>query len=350
MHPAIRNTKPKHFMLSMSFALLKCASHRGTSHVGYATVIEPFRDSSVRLEQYNERETDDEGIERDLGRTFTLKDVIQECEKRLSLQYNASSISAAASKKFSSSSSPTSASVSSPKTSPVGTNPSSTEKLESLPSEHYRAVMRAFVTEAQDLQLFLATVAEGSRFLDANGDLLSSQNDLDQLQRQDWAVLWKQVMLQLREGVKLKKVNYSKTPLEYTLTPYEMLMEDIRSRRYTLNKVMVNGDIPQRVKKDAHSIILDFIRSRPPLKKASERRLAPRHSRTTPMEELMLSIRQEHSLRHVQTPTRPRSGEYSDVCMYRHLPGPEVRPLALFECYDSGVDLFVEIYDDNSDN
>ena len=37
--------------------------------------------------------------------------------------------------------------------------------------------------------------------------------------------------------------------------------------RYTLNKVTVNGDMPQRVKKDAHSIILDFIRSRPPLKK-----------------------------------------------------------------------------------
>lgn len=30
---------------------------------------------------------------------------------------------------------------------------------------------------------------------------------------------------------------------------------------------MVNGDIPPRVKKDAHAMILEFIRSRPPLKK-----------------------------------------------------------------------------------
>ena len=45
------------------------------------------------------------------------------------------------------------------------------------------------------------------------------------------ARLWKQVMNQLRAGVKLKKVDYTQTPLEYTLTPYEMLMEDIRSRR-----------------------------------------------------------------------------------------------------------------------
>ena len=30
---------------------------------------------------------------------------------------------------------------------------------------------------------------------------------------------------------------------------------------------MVNGDIPRRVKKDAHAVILEFIRSRPPLRK-----------------------------------------------------------------------------------
>lgn len=30
---------------------------------------------------------------------------------------------------------------------------------------------------------------------------------------------------------------------------------------------MVNGDVPPKVKKDAHALILEFIRSRPPLKK-----------------------------------------------------------------------------------
>lgn len=33
---------------------------------------------------------------------------------------------------------------------------------------------------------------------------------------------------------------------------------------------MVNGDVPPKVKKDAHAIILEFIRSRPPLKKVHE--------------------------------------------------------------------------------
>ena len=39
-----------------------------------------------------------------------------------------------------------------------------------------------------------------------------------------------------------------------------------RYRRYKLRQVMVNGDLPPSLKKDAHDIILEFIRSRPPLK------------------------------------------------------------------------------------
>lgn len=54
-----------------------------------------------------------------------------------------------------------------------------------------------------------------------------------------------QVIGELRMGVKLKKVNYSRTPIEYELTPYEILMDDIRSRRYTLRKV--DGAIPPRL-------------------------------------------------------------------------------------------------------
>ena len=76
-------------------------------------------------------------------------------------------------------------------------------------------------------------------------------------------------MSELRHGVKLKKVNFTKTPIEYALTPYEILMDDIRSRRYNLKKVMVDGELPPKVKKDAHDIILDFIRSRPPLRPVS---------------------------------------------------------------------------------
>ena len=43
-------------------------------------------------------------------------------------------------------------------------------------------------------------------------------------------------------------------------------MDDIRSKRYKLRQVMIDGAIPPKVKKDAHDVILDFIRSRPPLR------------------------------------------------------------------------------------
>lgn len=56
-------------------------------------------------------------------------------------------------------------------------------------------------------------------------------------------------------------------PIEYELTPYEILMDDIRSRRYKLRQVMVDGELPPKVKRDAHELILDFIRGRPPLRK-----------------------------------------------------------------------------------
>lgn len=106
-------------------------------------------------------------------------------------------------------------------------------------------------------------------------------------------------------GVKLKKVDRSRTPIEFEMTPYEILMDDIRSRRYNLRKIMVDGDIPQRVKKDAHALILEFIRSRPPLRKVSERKLAPLKRAPTPREQLLDSIKKGQPLRPTGMRYRP---------------------------------------------
>ena len=85
------------------------------------------------------------------------------------------------------------------------------------------------------------------------------------------ARLWVQVIRQLRNGVKLKSnAERTRKPIEYEMTPYEMMMDDIRSRRYKLRAVTVDGQIPLRVKKDAHAVILEFIRSRPPLRKVND--------------------------------------------------------------------------------
>lgn len=51
-----------------------------------------------------------------------------------------------------------------------------------------------------------------------------------------------QLMKELRQGVKLKKVQeqpFNPLPTEFSLTPFEMLMQDIRTRKFQLRKVMV---------------------------------------------------------------------------------------------------------------
>jgi len=141
---------------------------------------------------------------------------------------------------------------------------------------HYRAVCRALVAEALEI----------SSFMEKMGDA-NNNEDLRELAMGDWANIWSDVMDQLRRGIKLRKVEYSKTPTEFELTPYEMLMADIRKRSYKLNPT----EIPPKVKTDAKDIILEFIRSRPPLKPASHRVLPPRKKDSTPMELLMEEIR-----------------------------------------------------------
>ncbi|XP_062915671.1 protein spire homolog 1-like isoform X4 [Mobula hypostoma] len=173
---------------------------------------------------------------------------------------------------------------------------------------HYPAVCRALFAESMELQTFLAKIKsakENLRRMQAlNEDVSCQPNvELDELNNFDWACFWVQVMRDLRNGVKLKKVQerqYNPLPIEYQLTPYEMLMDDIRSRRYTLRKVMVNGNIPPKLKKSAHEMILEFIRSRPPLNPASARKLKPTPPRPRSLHERILEeIKSERKLRPV---------------------------------------------------
>ena len=137
---------------------------------------------------------------------------------------------------------------------------------------HYRAVLRALVAESDEMSQFMSGLGE---------------KQLAELDRGDWGVMWTHVMTQLRQGVKLQKVEYSKTPVEFALTPYEMLMDDIRGRKYSLVPVTLS----LQVQRGAREIILDFIRARPPLRPVEQRRLARRESDPSPQESLMAEIR-----------------------------------------------------------
>ncbi|XP_054897962.1 protein spire homolog 1-like isoform X2 [Poeciliopsis prolifica] len=178
---------------------------------------------------------------------------------------------------------------------------------------HYQAVCRALYTETRELRTFLEKIKSAKENLRKMEKETSEEpgRDLNELQNADWARFWVQVMRDLREGVKLKKVQerqYNPLPIEYQLTPYEMLMDDIRSKRYKLRKVMVNGDIPPRLKKSAHEVILEFIRSRPPLNPVSARKLKPQTQPPPTLHERILEeIKAERKLRPV-SPDQIRRG------------------------------------------
>ncbi|XP_029695223.1 protein spire homolog 1-like [Takifugu rubripes] len=172
-------------------------------------------------------------------------------------------------------------------------------------TSHYQAVCRALYTETRELHTFLEKIKSAKENLRKMEEESSGEpgRDLNELQNADWARCWVQVMRNLRDGVKLKKVQerqYNPLPIEFQLTPYEMLMDDIRSRRYKLRKVMVNGDIPPRLKKSAHEVILEFIRSRPPLNPVSARKLKPQTQPPPTLHERILEeIKAERKLRPV---------------------------------------------------
>ncbi|XP_059849015.1 protein spire homolog 2 isoform X1 [Hypanus sabinus] len=181
---------------------------------------------------------------------------------------------------------------------------------------HFQAVCKALFVETLELQTFLVKIKEAKELL-KKMQIGESQQvpmvELDNLNHTDWARLWVQLMRDLRHGVKLKKVEekqYNPLPTEYQLTPFEMLMQDIKARKYKLRKVMVDGDIPLCVKKNAHELILEFIRSRPPLKPVSERNLRPKPQKPRSLHERILEeIKSERKLRPVQTIGRKRNKE-----------------------------------------
>ena len=169
---------------------------------------------------------------------------------------------------------------------------------------HYRNVCRAMVAEALELNTFMEKISSYASEEDAPAEIL-------ELGMQEWAHIWLQTMHELRLGVKLKKTNFTKTPVEYELTPYEVLMEDIRERRYTLNKVQEEAHkLTRQESSDPRGVMLNFIRSRPPLKPVSERQLAPkRDDSLTPREKLQQEIKNFNNdgLRKTNSPVKYES-------------------------------------------
>lgn len=165
---------------------------------------------------------------------------------------------------------------------------------------YYRSVLRGLVNEAAQANL---------KKLGIDCKPLQECHEDDDVVRyfdiQGWSRKWMQVMGEFKGGIALRRVDKAaldpqNNSKKYELTPYEKFLEDIRTRRYRLREtgMMVNGDIPLKIKKDAHDLVLDYIRSRPRLRPVSQRSLPPSPpEKLTPRERLMESLRQPHKLR-----------------------------------------------------
>jgi len=140
---------------------------------------------------------------------------------------------------------------------------------------HYLQVCRALVAEALELSTFMVNLSS------------KELEELEVLDRQEWAGIFNEVMSELRHGVKLRSVEYTRTPTEFALTPYELLMYDIKHKKAVLKR-----PIPVHIEKAAKDKILEAIRSRPPLKPMEERQLkSPKQDDENPIENLMNDIR-----------------------------------------------------------
>ena len=112
-------------------------------------------------------------------------------------------------------------------------------------------------------------------------------------------------MEELRTGVKLRKTDHVKRNQEFSMTPYELLMQDIKSsnKRMLLNShkrllaQKPKRDLPEHVETAARDKIMTYIKSKPKLKPASERKLAELILKETPAEKLLSEIRRGKTLR-----------------------------------------------------
>ncbi|XP_075071404.1 protein spire homolog 1-like [Mixophyes fleayi] len=131
-----------------------------------------------------------------------------------------------------------------------------------VPSEasaHYTAICRIQFAQHKDICKLLQTIERSKQTfekLDPNEDLTNDTL----LMCENWCSLWTSVMNELRLGISLrstKERSYNPQPVEYALTPYERLIDDIRYKRYTLRKVTTLKRSSPKEDLKGYSLIID---------------------------------------------------------------------------------------------
>ncbi|XP_065429662.1 protein spire homolog 1-like isoform X6 [Chrysemys picta bellii] len=167
------------------------------------------------------------------------------------------------------------------------------ERELSEPLEKLISLLLKLNTEATKPAITFQDVLKSLRRMDVE-DLL--ENDTQREKDNYWASLWHDVIRELQNGVRLRKAmerpQRSVPPKEYARSPYELLAEDIRRKRYTLRKVKINSE------QNCKSSEGNTVASQPPLKPASERKLKENSPKAPSLHDLlMMEIKQPQKLR-----------------------------------------------------
>uniref|UniRef100_H3BF18 KIND domain-containing protein n=1 Tax=Latimeria chalumnae TaxID=7897 RepID=H3BF18_LATCH len=178
---------------------------------------------------------------------------------------------------------------------------------------HYKAVCRALFKETIELHEILHSIQKSReqnlRLLER--DVLTETTSLTEVN--SYLACFLDVINELQAGVKLrnaKERQYNGLPVKYELAPYEILMDDIRYRRYTLNKVerCPTSSIPQLIQ----GFKLSHLSSCPILQVSEKKLEECSHEEPTLHEMLMTEIKSARKL-------HPKSGletssTYSSDC------------------------------------
>ncbi|KAK9953828.1 hypothetical protein ABG768_015950 [Culter alburnus] len=153
--------------------------------------------------------------------------------------------------------------------------------------KHYKNVCSSLFSHTVELYQYLQIVQQSRESLQK---LFESETQLVARVTTNWVSTWKDLVDELSRGVELqplaKRVTLTKCPLPAETPPFNQLLRDIQCRRYTLRKVQDVGD-GQR-KPDPHQTLLEFIRSRPKLRPASERKMGLKPKEQSSLHELLM--------------------------------------------------------------
>ncbi|KAM6098870.1 protein spire homolog 2-like isoform 9-T11 [Theristicus caerulescens] len=166
----------------------------------------------------------------------------------------------------------------------------------SRPSEatsHYEMTCRSLFTEYIELQKLVTIIQTSKERLRKMGVEDLVEKPLQKMEKH-WTSLWPSVIRELQNGVRLRKASeqpqHHAPPKEYIRSPYELLLDDIQHKRYTLRKVIIEQ---KRRTPEA-----DVAAPKPHLKPVLERKLKECVPWTSSWhEQLMAEIKRPQKLR-----------------------------------------------------